>query len=45
MDIISAGEFALATKLDKTNIRFLAPVLMRLLKLHQPNAVYASTQN
>ncbi|MDQ4139467.1 MAG: lysophospholipid acyltransferase family protein [Bacteroidota bacterium] len=45
MDIISAREFALATKLDKTNIRFLAPVLMRLLKLHQLNAVYAATQN
>ncbi|QMU30481.1 GNAT family N-acetyltransferase [Adhaeribacter radiodurans] len=45
MDITSANDFASATKLDKTNTRFLAPVLMRLLKLHQLNAVYAATQH
>ncbi len=44
MDIISAKEFALVTKLDKTNTRFLAPLFMRLLKLHQLNALYASTR-
>ncbi|PSR54658.1 hemolysin [Adhaeribacter arboris] len=45
MDIISASDFAQAAKLNKTNTRFLTPLLMRVLKLHQLNAVYATTQN